>query len=394
MNCDFIQDLCLQELDGELLNALQKRLLLDHLPHCHPCLSFKEEYQQLHQQLLQSFSPFQLKESDLSPNLSPFFPIKTQKNRTFEASLSWVTPSLTLFLLGFFLLFLFFSTPSHPAPLHVSLPACPQNTVTPLNSQDLQKIEVLLLPQDSLPAVELPSFSSTTEHPSYKTLPSLSEEEPQKFLHQPFPSTKTTDPSPSEKVNVENSTLLPSISSDITKRPFFRTQILWEKTVLRGLVLEICLPLIRVDRGKEDFLEVSTLLTVHQGERYLTQLRVIESQDHQALCEIFSSSPSSPLLQVGDSFFAEVQKPHKKFVKEVYVQGEITAFLQGKIALEIAPISDLERGDLLSVYRENQKIGVLCITEDPRYQLAEILYQNAPFQLGDQVILEHQPEEK
>lgn len=176
--------------------------------------------------------------------------------------------------------------------------------------------------------------------------------------------------------------------------PFFRTQILWEKTVLRGLVLEICLPLIRVDRGKEDFLEVSTLLTVHQGERYLTQLRVIESQDHQALCEIFSSSLSSPLLQVGDSFFAEVQKPHKKFVKEVYVQGEITAFLQGKIALEIAPISDLERGDLLSVYRENQKIGVLCITEDPRYQLAEILYQNAPFQLGDQVILEHQPEEK
>lgn len=363
MNCEQIQHFLLQSLEEpESLTLLQERLLEDHLPYCKDCTEQEEAFLNLQLQLKACFSPFtfqenQAQEAQLFERLEPLFVERQQQYQqwllSFQHFKRFAIAALVLFLSYSGWCF-FSSSPIentslvHVAPVPFVAERSRLSTETTLKE-----------------VVHFPLHSEETLSEKLST---------ELVAKQKFP----------EPIYGNESTIIDRL------KPFPRKKIFWETKRLRGEVLELSesREWITLNKGEKDYLFEGMELVLHQKNFQLVT-RVSYSGESQSICKV--EAQKYP-IEKGCFFFSTIRVPKEKFVKNVYVQGKIALLEEKQVVIDpLIHAEDLEIGDLLSVYRGSQKIGIIFIAEAPKFQTGHIIYQSQPFQRGDVVLLEEQP---
>lgn len=141
-----------------------------------------------------------------------------------------------------------------------------------------------------------------------------------------------------------------------------------------------------LNKGSVDYLEVGSEVVIYQ-EQLQTVAKIIQLDPHQAICRLPSSQP----IKSGAYFFAMIQRPQLQPHLSTTLQGTIAWVASAEIGIEQVPGSvEMNVGDFFSVYREQQKIGVVLLSEMTQDPIAHLIYQTVPFQKGDRVVLEVQ----
>ncbi|MEK7483249.1 MAG: hypothetical protein AABZ60_02840 [Planctomycetota bacterium] len=338
--CEKIQKIALisgHEIEDS--SPFQEKWIEEHLLSCPHCHTFEEkEFFALETLLLESFASFRLSPVELT-----WLPDEIKKeDKRFQRLRRWKT-ELVAALVFWSLLFLNYE----------SLISC---------------------------------FAPSSKSLEYKDL--------QASLNGIFPKIELSQTANDLKINqnspftLESSILSSSEQGKESSEIFFqKMKKSFESKRLRGDIIAVSHDnhYLTIDKGSVEYLEIGSEIVVYQ-KQFQTVARVLQTDRHQAICQIETPHPIEP----GAHFFAMTKIPQLQPMLSAKIQGKIVWIEASQVGIaEVIGNEEMSVGDFFSVYREKQKIGVVLLSslQEP---IAHLIYQTVPFQKGDQVILEIQ----